>query len=317
MSPSNELSLPSAASLSDRLSRDKQPPLSRDEVQLLKDTVCRGATDLELKLFVEVCNSKRLNPFSKQIHPVKRWDKDLKREVMSFQTGIDGFRLIAQRSGLYEGQDGPYWCGPDGKWLDVWLDRKPPMAAKVGVYRRGFQKPLYAVALYTEYVQLTKEGNVNSMWARMPAGQTSKCAEALALRKAFPEELSGLCTSDEMGQADNPPEAPEPPSALRRNADPIPEVTTVPEEVQMMWSNFGNIKGVCDVFAKLKQWLKEALGDEAGEAEYYRVLAEHGVAHANQLKNRGAAKKASWQLWELLQKAEMLAAEEPPKIDAE
>ena len=211
---------------------------SREQVQLIKDTVARGATDDELRLFLEVCKSKRLDPFSKQIHAVKRWDSGLRREVMSFQVGIDGFRALAERSGRYAGQDAPVWCGLDGQWVDVWLAAQPPVAAKMSVYKQGFQKPVTRIALYREYVQTTKDGGANSMWQKMPANQLAKCAEALALRAAFPEELTGLYTHEEMGQADNDVRRVKAPLPIRtrttivREREPEPELVPVAEVVE-------------------------------------------------------------------------------------
>ena len=179
--------------------------LSQEQVQLLKDTVCKEATDDELKLFLYQCEQRKLDPFAKQIHAVKRWDSNLERYVMAYQTGIDAYRLIAQRTGFYQGQVSPMWCGKDGIWKDVWLEETPPAAARVGVLRKGNPDPIWGVALWREYVQKTRQGQPVKMWMTMPAGQLAKCAEALALRKAFPEDLAGLHTEEEMNQADNPP----------------------------------------------------------------------------------------------------------------
>src|SRR5204862_7535606 len=118
---------------------------------------------------------------------------------MIVQTSIDGFRLMAERTGLYGGQIGPQWCGEDGVWVDVWLKKEPPAAARVGIIRRDFDQPIWGVARYSSYAGTTP------IWVKAADVMLAKCGESLGFRKAFPAEMSGIYTHEEMEQAGNMP----------------------------------------------------------------------------------------------------------------
>lgn len=167
-----------------------------EQNQLLKDTVCKGASDNDFMIFSHICKRTGLDPFAKQIYAVMRWDKKLNRNAMTIQTGIDGYRVIAERTGRYApGKEPTYAYDGNGKLISATAYAKKQT-------QDGTWHEVSATAFYSEYVQVFN-GIPTQFWSKMPHGQLAKCAEALALRKAFPQEMSGVYTKEEMDQASN------------------------------------------------------------------------------------------------------------------
>jgi len=170
-----------------------QEVMSPGDIEVLRNSKFKGFTDAEISFARQVSSHLQLNPLLNQVHFVKRKAKDGK-DTITTQVGIDGFRLIAERTGNYAGSDEPIFEGND----------KYPKKATVTVYKLlGGQRCAFtASALWAEY--FPGEGNKDSfMWVKMPRGQLGKCAETLALRKAFPAELSAIRSDEEMAQAEN------------------------------------------------------------------------------------------------------------------
>ena len=163
-----------------------------EQTQLISTTIAPGCSNDELRLFAYACQRTGLDPFSKQIYAIKRGGK------MTIQAGIDGLRAIAERTGQLDGSE-TYWCGEDGVWTDVWLGSKPPAAAKTIIHRKGSQHPFTGVARFADY------NAGQGLWSKMGAAMIAKCSEALALRKAFPADMSGVYSTDEMHQAEIEP----------------------------------------------------------------------------------------------------------------
>ncbi|MER7507018.1 phage recombination protein Bet [Streptomyces lavendulae] len=187
--------------------RPDQTVFSAEQAAVLQQFgIDDDVTPAELSGFLHLCQRTKLDPFSRQIYLIGRKDKKAGRKVFTPQTGIDGYRVIAHRV-IAEtreafGYEDALWCDAGGRWRDVWLAEEPPAAAKVTILRNG--QRFSAVAVYREYVQTDWNGNPTRMWKNMGANQIAKCAEALALRKAFPHDLAGVYTAEEMAQADNP-----------------------------------------------------------------------------------------------------------------
>ena len=169
---------------------DSQLQVSPEQLDLIKKTVAVGATDDELKLFCYECQRRGVHPLDRKIFFVKRKDGDAGDKKATFQCSIDYFRSLAESEGEYDGQDDAEF-GPE-------TSQGYPEWARVNVYKRGVLRPIPGTARWKEYYPGEKQG---FMWRKMPYHMLAKCAEVLALRKAFPQKLGGLYTDDEMAQA--------------------------------------------------------------------------------------------------------------------
>ena len=213
----------------------KQIEFTSDQVNLIKSQIAPKATSDELKLFLYQAQRTGLDPLARQIYAIHRKQRDIQGnwvDKMTIQTSIDGFRVIAERSGVYAGQSEPEYTEDQGGLK----------SCKVRVYKfdskGGRYEAAVGVAYWAEYVQTTKEGGPSGLWYKMPHTMLAKVAEALALRKAFPQDLSGLYTGDEMGQADKQPIEEAPFEVVN---DPQPEPVKKKKEVKEPVNNLEEI----------------------------------------------------------------------------
>lgn len=267
--------------------QEGQTEFSPGQVATLRQLGVENATREDLAVFFHQAVRTGLDPFARQIYMIGRYAKGGMKQTI--QTGIDGYRLIARRAAdkAHEtlGYEDTLWCGDDGKWTDVWLSKNPPSAAKVTVLRNG--ERFSAVALFSEYAGTTKDGSYTQMWATKGVIMIAKCAEALALRKAFPQDLSGIYTAEEMAQADNETRATAPApkgkpasrvqQAMEAEADPEPE--DLGEKVERDWLE--EAATLTDVDELRSLWMEaQAAGAEQGTLDSIKLLATPTPADA-------------------------------------
>lgn len=163
--------------------------VSSEQKALVKSVIFPDATDAELQLFIYECTRRGVHPLDRKIFPIKRNDGETGSKKITFQCSIDYFRSAALESEEYDGQDEPEFGPVDIQGYPEW--------AKVAVYRKGIDRPFIGIARWKEYYPGEKLG---FMWRKMPHAQLAKCAEALAMRKAFPQKLAGLYADEETHQ---------------------------------------------------------------------------------------------------------------------
>ena len=170
--------------------------LRPEQVALLKRTVAKDTTDDEFALFMLVARKHKLDPFTRQLHCVKRWSTEAGKKVMAIQIGIDGYRAMAARSHKKD-----FGSVSEAEY-EFGADKKIPLLARVKLWKKGVEQPTVGVAFWDEIAPKDLNKPESCAWKKMPKHMLAKCAEAFALRKAYPD-LADIYTDEEMMQADD------------------------------------------------------------------------------------------------------------------
>lgn len=184
----------------------EQYGVSDIELALLLSNVPKDAPDADIATFLHMCHKLGFDPLSNQIHLVVRRSRQGGARA-TIQTGIDGYRLIAERTGRYAGSSDPLFNDSLTQFEFSRTGDKFPKTATITVRKLvgDLSNPVLAefpaTAMWDAYYPGSSQGY---MWDKMPLLMLAKVAESLALRKAFPGELSGIYTDEEMHQASEP-----------------------------------------------------------------------------------------------------------------
>jgi len=166
----------------EKLTKHENMPAWYDDkkkLDIVKKTVSsKPLTDEQFLYFLELCKLYDLNPFLKQVTVIPQ-----KNKVSAFVT-IDGLWAIAQRTGRVNGlESGTRKEGND-------------YVGYCKLYVKDMSYPIITEVYLSEFINPGKHGRV-SAWDKMPKYMVKKVAEAHALKRAFPENLSGLYSEEE------------------------------------------------------------------------------------------------------------------------
>ena len=182
----------------------EKPFLSAEDLKLLRNQYLVDYHEEDVNMFLRRCERTKIDPMTGQIfmrpdakEETARGQDGKYRKALTI-TGIQGFRGVADRSGVFDGTDPILWCGPDGQWTDIWLKTENPVAAKASAWRKDQTRP------HTVVVKWKAVSKAGWAWSSMPDHMLGKCAEAAALRKAFPNQLAGVYETDEIVEKETP-----------------------------------------------------------------------------------------------------------------
>lgn len=227
---------------------------SLEQRAIIKNTLCKDLSNDDFAVFLYACARTGLDPFMRQIYAVPRFDGGQKK--MTIQTGIDGYRLIAERTKCYA----------PGKPTEFTYDKEGHLFSATSYVKKLTADRTWhevsATAMFCEYAQYKKDGGLSKFWQQMGHTMIAKCAEALALRKAFPAELAGVYTAEEMQQAEK--------SANDPNELPVTVAEEITAELQQ------NKQKVLEDEGKLvAEFVDDWNGDKADIKEFLKAAQKH------------------------------------------
>lgn len=153
--------------------------------RLICSVISPELTPAQAALVARIGRHLGLDPLARQIHGWLETDKKTGRKRLVVHVAIHGLRARAAATGLYVARIGPHWCGPDGRWVDVWLSDELPAAARVGILRRDAPEPIWGVATWREF-GAAKWALQHPAWRARPVHMLAIRAEYHALQAAFP-----------------------------------------------------------------------------------------------------------------------------------
>lgn len=159
---------------------------TQEHIKVIKDMCAQDCSDAEFQAFLMLCKRAQLDPIAKQIYMTKMGGKN------TIIVGIDGFRLVAERTGRYApGREPTFEYDKSGNLI----------SATAYVKKQTRDGTWHEVAASAHWKEYAKPGS-GGTWGKIPHVMLAKCAESQALRRAFPNDLSGLYTKEEMEQAE-------------------------------------------------------------------------------------------------------------------
>lgn len=226
-------------------------------LQTLKDTVCKGATDSQFRLFIEVCRATGLNPFIREIWFVPG---------VGVMAGRDGYLAAANRHPQFDG-------------METLVDRDAqgiPIKATCKVWRKDRSHPITCEAYYNEYKK------ASSVWTTYKSAMIGKVAEVLALKRSF--SINGIVTEEEIGEQGN--------QNGSREAQQAVATELIQQGAKQLEAT--KVEVLTDTGKKSKNFkiLKEfgTIKGTLGDYDYYRILRSHGFEHANDIVDEKKAR---------------------------